>query len=97
MKSWQMAQRTNSRNQFARNRLQRFRHVAIARLRNVVGGPECKSFQRGGGPVLGERAEHDDGNASVDLAQLAHRFQPIHLGHFDVEKDDVGLQSWKFR
>lgn len=45
--------------------------------------------------MLSQRAEHDDGNAGVDLAQLADGFEAVHLGHFDVEKDDVGLEIGK--
>ena len=44
-----------------------------------------------------ERAEHDDGNAQVELAQLPHRLQSIHLGHFDIEQDDVRFERRKLR
>src|SRR5579862_3843320 len=85
----------DSRDQLAGDRLQSFRYVPIARLGDVVGRSKSESFQGCGGSMFGERAEHDDGNAGVDFSQLAHSFEPIHLRHFDVEKDDVGLEGGK--
>src|SRR6201997_245644 len=87
-----MAERANARNQLPGNRFPGFVHVAIARLGDVVGSSKSESFQGSGGSMFGERAEHDDGNAGVDLAQLANGFEAVHLGHFNVEEDDVGLE-----
>jgi hypothetical protein len=51
-----------------------------------------KRFERVGGAALRHRAEHDDGQARMRLANLLQRLQPIQFGHLDIERHEVGLQ-----
>src|SRR4030095_2482902 len=37
--------------------------------------------------------EHDDAHGWVELLDLARGLQPVHLGHSDVEEDDVRLPN----
>ena len=62
----------------------------VGRLADVVVGAERQGVERRAGAALGQRAEHDDRQARVGLAQLAQRAQAVEVGHLDVERDAVG-------
>ena len=92
-----MAKSPNLRNEFPGDGLKSGSHVYVTRLGDVIGCAERQSFQRDRGAVLGQAAEHDDGNAGIDFAQLADGCQSVHLRHFEIEEDDVRLEGGELR
>ena len=61
--------------------------VRVERLDEVVVGAELEAADLVFVVVLGGEQDHRDAGA---LAQAAHDFEPGHVGHDDVEDDDVG-------
>jgi hypothetical protein len=64
----------------------------VRRLGHVVGGAERERLEGRRCAALGERAEHDHGQPWVRPADLAQRRDAVHLGHLDVEGDQVGVE-----
>ena len=68
------------------------RHLAdVGGLGDVVVGAEHQRVERRGRAALRQRAEHDHRMSLVLLADPPQRLEPVHLGHLDVERDDVGI------
>src|SRR5689334_23337916 len=42
--------------------------------------------------LLPHRAAHEDLRVGILLADLPHGFDPAHVGHYDVHRDQVGLE-----
>ena len=66
--------------------------LAAGGLRGIIRRAESQGLQRRGGSVLRQCAEHDDRQLRIELPNLGEGLQPVHAGHFDVERDDVGLE-----
>ena len=66
--------------------------LAAGRLRGIIRRAESQGLQRRGGSVFRQCAEHDDRQLRIELPNLAKGLQPVHAGHFDVERDDFGLE-----
>ncbi len=64
--------------------------AGVAGLGDVVAGAERQGVQGGAGAALGQRAEHDDGQLWMELANLGDGLQAGHVRHFHVEGDEVG-------
>lgn len=56
-----------------------------------VQGPEFQRAQGDLGTPFGQGGDHDHGHGT-QLHQARQEIQPIHLGHFHVQGDDVGVQ-----
>ncbi len=63
-------------------------------LGNVVGGTAGQRFNRDFCAAMREGAAHDDGDMAVARAHLAQCAKAIHDRHFDVEKDEVGMEQF---
>ena len=64
---------------------------------NVVVSSQGKRIECRLGSALGKRAEHDDGQLRIELANLNQRRQSIHLWHFHVQGDDIGIDLRNLR
>jgi hypothetical protein len=51
-----------------------------------------ESVQGCGGATAGECAEHDHSDAWVIAPHVAQHLQAVHLGHLDIEGNDVRIQ-----
>ncbi len=72
-------------------------HIRVAGFGDVVGRSPRERFQCGFRASFRERAEHYDGHAAVELADLRNGFEPVHLGHLDIEQNYVRTQLSKLR
>ena len=45
---------------------------------------------------FGQRAEHDHWSLGIGLTDLGQHLQPVHHRHFDVQRDQVGMQLRHF-
>ena len=59
----------------------------MERLGDVIVSAEVETLGLVGGRALGSQQDHGDGTS---LAELAHDFDAVEVGHDDVEEDDVG-------
>src|SRR5438046_3560099 len=71
-------------------------NIRIAGFGDVVGGSTGERFQRSFRASLRARAEHYDGHAAVELADLWNGFEPVHLGHLDIEQNNIRTQLVNF-
>ena len=63
----------------------------VGRLCHIITGPEREGLQCGGRAFVGQRAEHDDRQFRVKFPHFAQRGQAVHLRHFDIEGQQVGV------
>src|SRR5258708_16928391 len=68
--------------------------AGIAGLCGVVRRSQRKRVEGGCRPALGKRAEHNDWQLGIQLAQRPKRLQAVHYRHFDIQRNQVGLQQW---
>ncbi len=92
-----MAERFDLRNKLVGYAVESGFNIRIAGFGDVVGGSTGERFQRGFRASLRARAEHYDGHAAVELADLWNGFEPVHLGHLDIEQNNIRTQLSKFR
>lgn len=72
----------------------RCRDLAIGfGLRQIVDGPELEALQRDLGVALGEGRDHDDAESRALLQQARECADPVKLGHIEVEKHDLRIDT----
>lgn len=85
------AERAHFRDQFAAEILGGGNTGVGFRLGNVVGRAQRQRLEGDLGIAARERRCHQHRDAGTLLEQQRQRREPVHLRHFDVEDDDVGL------
>ena len=63
------------------------------RLRDEVRRPEGEGLDGHLGPFLRDRGEDDHRDVQAEALALLEEFDAVHLGHLDIQDDDVGIAA----
>lgn len=62
---------------------------------DIIARSESESVQCRSRSAFGQSAEHDHGEEGIRFSQRRQRFQPVEFRHFDIERDEIGIELWE--